>query len=77
MWSNPQFPADLVTFTGETLNGKLHFLWSGVSAFLHIFLKPNIANWTTDFAECTVVILLNARCGSAVKILLTLVYNFR
>ena len=26
MWPNPQFPADLVTFTEETLNGKLHFL---------------------------------------------------
>ena len=23
-----QFPADLVTFTGEILNGKLHFLYS-------------------------------------------------
>ena len=28
MWQNPQFPADLVTFTGEILNGKLHFLCS-------------------------------------------------
>ena len=26
MWPNPQFPADLVTFTDEILNGKLHFL---------------------------------------------------
>ena len=26
MWPNPQFPADLVTFTEEILNGKLHFL---------------------------------------------------
>ena len=26
MWSNPQFPADLVTFTKDILNGKLHFL---------------------------------------------------
>ena len=26
MWPNPQFPADLVTFTEETFNGKLHFL---------------------------------------------------
>ena len=25
MRSNPQFPADLVTFTEEILNGKLHF----------------------------------------------------
>ena len=28
MWPNPQFPADLVTFTEEILNGKLHFLYS-------------------------------------------------
>ena len=28
MWPNPQFPADLVTFTEETNNGKLHFLCS-------------------------------------------------
>ena len=25
MWPNPQFPADLVTFTEEIFNGKLHF----------------------------------------------------
>ena len=28
MWPNPQFPSDLVTFTEEILNGKLHFLRS-------------------------------------------------
>ena len=28
MWPNPQFPAGLITFTKEILNGKLHFLWS-------------------------------------------------
>ena len=28
MWPNPQFPADLVTFTEEILNEKLHFLCS-------------------------------------------------
>ena len=28
MGINPQFPADLFTFTKETLNGKLHFLCS-------------------------------------------------
>ena len=26
MWPNPRFTADLVTFTKEILNGKLHFL---------------------------------------------------
>ena len=28
MRPNPQFPADLVTFTEETDNRKLHFLFS-------------------------------------------------
>ena len=28
MWPNPQFPADLVTFTEEILNAKLNFLCS-------------------------------------------------
>ena len=32
MWPNPQFPADLLTFTEEILNGKLHFLCSVRSA---------------------------------------------
>ena len=26
MWPNPQFPADLVIFPQEILNGKLHFM---------------------------------------------------
>ena len=25
MWPNPEFPADLLTFTEESQNGKLHF----------------------------------------------------
>ena len=28
MWPNPQFPADLVTFTEKIINGKPHFLCS-------------------------------------------------
>ena len=28
MWPNPQFSADLVIFTEEIINGKLHFLCS-------------------------------------------------
>ena len=33
MWPNPQETADLVTFTEEILNGKLHFscnVWKGL-----------------------------------------------
>ena len=31
MWQNPQFPANLVTFTEEIRNENLHFLCSGLS----------------------------------------------
>ena len=33
MWPNPQFPADLVTFAKEILNGKLHFLCGDFCTF--------------------------------------------
>ena len=33
MWPNTQFPADLVTFTEEILNGKLQFLYSVIKQF--------------------------------------------
>ena len=36
MWPNPQIPADLVTFTEETLKRKLHFLCSGILLFLYV-----------------------------------------
>ena len=32
MWPNPQFSADLVTFTEEILNRKLHFLSNVVTS---------------------------------------------
>ena len=43
MWPNPQFPDDLVTFTEEILNGKLHFLFSDGT------MKSNIIMVTSDF----------------------------
>ena len=39
MWPNPQETADLVTFTNEILNGKFHFLCSGIS---ELFLVASI-----------------------------------
>ena len=39
MWPNRQIPVDLVTFTEEILNGKLHFLCSVDRENLHIFRK--------------------------------------
>ena len=37
MWPNPQSPADLVTFTEEIFNGKLHFLCSVYLEIIGIF----------------------------------------
>ena len=37
MWSNPQETADLVTFTEEIFNGKLHYLCS-----VHLKTKFNV-----------------------------------
>ena len=39
MWPNLQFPADLVIFTEEILNEKLHFL--GSDSYLYQRLTPN------------------------------------
>ena len=44
MWQNSQFTADLVTFTEEILNVKLHFLWSDI-IFSELF-NPFLVNVT-------------------------------
>ena len=36
MWPNLQETADFVTFTGDILNGKLHFLCSDFMMYFHI-----------------------------------------
>ena len=41
MWPNPQFPADLVTFTQEIPNGKLYFLCS-FSWFVVVFILCDV-----------------------------------
>ena len=46
MWPDPQFPVDLVTFTGEILNGTLHFLCSVIISIWIIFTK--IAHMRND-----------------------------
>ena len=41
MWLNAQFSADLVTFTEEILNGKLHFLCSVIRrSSLEVYSEP-------------------------------------
>ena len=37
--SNPQYPADLVTFTEEILNGKLHFLCRIISEYIFVKIQ--------------------------------------
>ena len=41
MWPNPQFPADLVTFTEEILNRKFQFLCSDFLEFLSSIMQKN------------------------------------
>ena len=42
MRPNPQFTADLVTFTEEILNGKIHFCAVSVPAkFTEVYLEPS------------------------------------
>ena len=47
MWPNPQETKDLVTFTEEILNRKLHFLCSGFDLDINGFMtigKNNFRN---------------------------------
>ena len=46
MWSNPQFPVDLVTFTEDILNGKLQFLYSDSSAIFRQIFENQKMNMT-------------------------------
>ena len=50
MWPNPQFPADLVTFTEEILDGKLDFLCSAGYKLLNAWwgLDVVISNVNSD-----------------------------
>ena len=54
MWRNPQFPSDLVTFTGEIRNGKLHFLcsviWNGT--ILSLWMEIQNTGDRMKLTEC-------------------------
>ena len=56
MWQNPQFPVDLVTFTSEILNEKLHFLFSeGAKLQKWSFSPSSDGNNLLEFGdECVV-----------------------
>ena len=55
MWPDPQEIGDLVTFTEEMLNGKLHFLYSDrISSNLHLVNITwffGLTPWNTDFMQ--------------------------
>ena len=42
MWPNAQETADLVIFTEEILNGKLHFLCSAVTVILKVMWRAKL-----------------------------------
>ena len=48
MWPNPQFPADLVTFTQEILNRKIHFLYSGSN-----LVNQSLPNFCLNYPNIT------------------------
>ena len=44
MWQNPQFPADVVTYTEEIRNGKRHFysvLEASMASMIKLFGKTS------------------------------------
>ena len=47
MWPNPQFSADLVAFTEEMLNGKLHFLCSELCCNIFVSAVQELLHLTT------------------------------
>ena len=64
MRPNPQETANLATFTGEILNGKLHFLcsasWITVNGFkLHIFSAEYFCYYCNAFWHALLLLLFN------------------
>ena len=48
MWPNQQYPADLVTFTEEILNEKLHFLYSVITSLIEMLELLNFGQMITS-----------------------------
>ena len=57
MWPNPQFSADLVTFTEGIFNGKLHFLCSAK------IINNRLTFVSTDNVKCEKQVLRKKRCS--------------
>ena len=55
MWPNPQFPADLITFTEQIPNEKLHFMTMTIIVY-RIYIKLSVlwkANPISRFLDKT------------------------
>ena len=50
MWPNPQFPAYLIAFTEEILNGKFRFLYSYSSVRIFTMDSHGLENWNRSLA---------------------------
>ena len=64
MWLNLQFPADLVTFTEEIHNGKLHFLCSVSLEVNWNFCRVGIRSWNSSSVKASDCVY----CGDETKI---------
>ena len=63
MWPNPQFSADLITYTEQILNGKLHFLYS----------ETSIGSLTNSFYDTALATILAFRLPP--EVILSLKYG--
>ena len=77
MWPNPQFPVGLVTFTGEILNGKLHFLcsvsqWKLLASDLFLKLYLLLARFLTIVNPNTTWVNITPKYGMDAKSTVTL-----
>ena len=59
MWANSQETADLVRFTKDIFNGKLHFLHSGRAKTLTCYLLHSLLSKSKSFFSRTVVLKTN------------------
>ena len=59
MWLNPEFPADLVTFTEEIFNGKLHFLCSDSTEHYFKLIKLSSGNKLEIFPQLNLLLVLD------------------
>ena len=55
MWLSRQFPADLVTFTEEILNGKLHLIIFAKSFTLDVWQGSEYASNGSNFTPIIIL----------------------